>query len=100
MELGVWFDGGAEELDRLKPFGLLGRAVETLDFRRTAPGPAFATPSHGSVSEDPAPQSYHSVFPARSRPLRERPGDRHMVPYGPWPESKFLCNSTTICSRS
>ena len=32
MELGVWFDGGAEELDRLKPFGLLRRAVESLDF--------------------------------------------------------------------
>ncbi len=32
MELGVWRDGGAEELDRLKPFGLLGRGMKSLDF--------------------------------------------------------------------
>ena len=69
-------------------------------FRRPALGPAFATPSHGSVPEDPTPQPYRSVFAARARRARKWLGGRHMVPYGPWAESKFLSNSTTICSRS
>jgi hypothetical protein len=76
-----------------------GRSVKSLDFVGRHLGPAIATPSNGSVPEDPTRQPYRSVFPARARRVRKRLGSHHMVPYGPWAESKFLSNSTTICSR-